>query len=85
MVLLTGRDESGSGGGSDRRRTAPLWYLVLRPDEYTLWTREALLLMTLASAPFAQVNGPNLIALGLWEILEELELPMENVQIERDQ
>ena len=43
--------------------------------------------MTHAIAPFEQVNGPNLIANGVWEILEELDfqLPLENIQIGRDQ
>ena len=44
-------------------------------------------LLTHAIAPFQQVNGPNLIAVGIWEILEELDfqLPIENIQIGQDQ
>ncbi|CAE7336713.1 unnamed protein product, partial [Symbiodinium sp. CCMP2592] len=61
----------------------PLWYLVLHEVEYALMSSGASPLLTHAIAPFQQVNGPNLIAVGIWEILEELDfqLPIEDIQI----
>ena len=76
--------ESESDGPENR---PPLWYLVLHQVEYAVWTRDDTQLMTHAIASFEQVNGPNLIANGVWEILEELDFqfPLENIQIGRDQ
>ncbi|CAE7467613.1 GIP, partial [Symbiodinium sp. CCMP2592] len=70
-------DESGE------RERPPLWYLVLHETEYALLSNGPFQLLTHAIAPFQQVNGPNLIAVGIWQILEELDfqLPIEDLQI----
>ena len=64
-----------------------MWYLVLHEVECALMSSGASPLLTHAIAPFQQVNGPNLIAVGIWEILEELDfqLPIEDIQIGQDQ
>ncbi|CAE7378607.1 unnamed protein product, partial [Symbiodinium sp. CCMP2456] len=80
----TGRAiDSGSEGESEGRHRLPLWYLVLHETEYALLSSGPFQLLTHAIAPFQQVNGPNLIAVGIWQILEELDfqLPIEDSQI----
>ena len=64
------------------RRRAPLWYLVLDPVEYTLWTSTSEA-VTQAVDRFYQVDGPNQIAVGVWWALSEIDfdLPVSNVEI----
>ena len=75
--------ESESDSESEGHHRPPFWHLVLHETEYALLSNGATQLLTHAIAPFQQVNGPNLIAVGIWQILEELDfaLPVEDIQI----
>eukprot|EP00439_Symbiodinium_sp_Y106_P083701 s1170_g24.t1 len=75
--------ESESDSESEGHHRPPFWHLVLHETEYALLSNGATQLLTHAIAPCQQVNGPNLIAVGIWQILEELDfaLPVEDIQI----
>ena len=73
----TGRAiDSESASESEGRHRMPLWYLVLHETEYALLSTGPFQLLTHAIAPFQQVHGPNLIAVGIWQILEELDFQL---------
>ncbi|CAE7168455.1 unnamed protein product, partial [Symbiodinium necroappetens] len=84
-VHSTGTTDLEESDQSENR--PPLWYLVLHPVEYAVWRESTTQLMTHSIASFEQVNGPNLIANGVWGILEELDfqLPLEDIRIGQDQ